>query len=419
MLSRRDLFKVFVAICCIVALITTKVYMKYDFGSKLRRRNSGEKGLQQSDVNKDTTDHYELHSQAKTQAKESDKKLFGNTMKFSVGERLELHTKIGNLKGQTSEKAGSKFRMFSTTRASELNNVVHKLSASSMPPSTRTVSKEELKTRRKLKNKIGKISTRPDLKTPSFIVTSASISLQNQTVKLSTNQTTEQINNTNDIEDNDYMKNIGNHTIYGDANCGGNPDRNVLNKIFTRWKIMAKESGLEYFLSCGTLLGSFRNGDLIPHDTDMDVLIHRRDYKKIKKYISKRNFTGYENDFHFVIQEDFRRPYESRRRFTCQGKLVPSYRDHCSFQEPLARLISENRHLDIYDYSIRGNKIWDPSEGGHEFDQSEVFPFKKCIFMGHETTCPNNPVRFLSKLYGNNLEPLKLCKNGEWVKRSG
>ncbi len=99
-------------------------------------------------------------------------------------------------------------------------------------------------------------------------------------------------------------------------------------------------------------------------------------------------------------------------------QLTPEYRDHCSFQEPLGRLITENRHMDIYDYTEQGDKIWDPSEGGHKFKRSDVFPLQKCMLMGHETKCPNKPKEFLSQFY-NNLSPLSLCKNGKWIKKKG
>lgn len=92
--------------------------------------------------------------------------------------------------------------------------------------------------------------------------------------------------------------------------------------------------------------------------------------------------------------------------------------DHCSFQEPLGRLITENRHLDIYDYQKKGTKLWDPSEGGRTFHESEVFPLRKCYLMNYEAKCPNRPIEFLGKFYGKNLAPLKVCENGVWVTRN-
>ena len=92
--------------------------------------------------------------------------------------------------------------------------------------------------------------------------------------------------------------------------------------------------------------------------------------------------------------------------------------DHCSFQEPLGRLITENRHLDIYDYQRNGTLLWDPSEGGRIFHQNEVFPLKRCYLMGYKTTCPNKPKEFLEKFYGKNLDPSVICKNGVWSRKS-
>ena len=99
-------------------------------------------------------------------------------------------------------------------------------------------------------------------------------------------------------------------------------------------------------------------------------------------------------------------------------QLVPRYSDHCSFVEPLGRLIGENHHLDIYDYTQKGNDLWDPSEGGRTFGMNEVFPLRKCYFMSFETKCPNTPKKFLKKFYGEDLSPNTVCINGSWVKKS-
>ena len=91
--------------------------------------------------------------------------------------------------------------------------------------------------------------------------------------------------------------------------------------------------------------------------------------------------------------------------------------DHCSFQEPLGRLIKGKHHLDIYDYTVKGEIIEDLSEGGHIFRKSDIFPLRPCKFMGFQTACPNNPKKILTVLYGEDLAPTTICKRGEWAKR--
>ena len=100
----------------------------------------------------------------------------------------------------------------------------------------------------------------------------------------------------------------------------------------------------------------------------------------------------------------------NRRRFMCHGKQVPSYSDQCSFQEPLGRLMKGGTHLDIYDYTIKQGWVVDPSEGYHEFPVNNIFPLKRCMFLGTKTYCPNKPKLFLESFYPN-LHPNKKCRN--------
>jgi len=215
-----------------------------------------------------------------------------------------------------------------------------------------------------------------------------------------------------------YPNNTEDFSLYGDESCPLNKDRNILAKLFEKWIDIAHRENIDYFLTCGSLLGSYRNGNLIPYDSDVDLLINRKDFEKIKKYHTKKRFKGTERDIFIYINRDFYSSYKERRRFSCTGKEVPAYMDHCSFQEPLGRIITENRHLDIYDYQKDGSKLWDPSEGGRTFNENEIFPLRKCFLMEYETRCPNKPKEVLRKFYGNNLSPLTVCKNGMWVKRT-
>jgi len=203
---------------------------------------------------------------------------------------------------------------------------------------------------------------------------------------------------------------------YGDNTCPENKHAAYLKTILKRWDEISLAQNIPYFLTCGTLLGAWRTGDLVPLDRDLDVLVARTDAWKLFSIMEKSNFNIYDNKFHLYVHRDWPKPYKERRRFKCNGKRTDKYSDQCSFLEPMGRFIWRRLHVDIYDYTIQNGHVVDPSEGYHEFDVNDVFPLRKCLFMGLEKHCPYKSKLFLESFYGQNLMPNKVCSNGSWIK---
>ena len=119
-----------------------------------------------------------------------------------------------------------------------------------------------------------------------------------------------------------YPKTDENYSGYGEiSSCKKNLDRFTLAKLFEYWRKLAERENIEYFLTCGTLLGAYRNGDIMPYDTDIDILVNRSDFLKIKKHRTRKKFSGFENEINIYVQKDFYQPYEKRRRHMCSGKV--------------------------------------------------------------------------------------------------
>lgn len=55
-------------------------------------------------------------------------------------------------------------------------------------------------------------------------------------------------------------------------------------KILSKIDEICRKENLKYFLAYGTLLGAIRHNGFIPWDDDVDVMMPRKDYLKLKKY---------------------------------------------------------------------------------------------------------------------------------------
>ena len=205
---------------------------------------------------------------------------------------------------------------------------------------------------------------------------------------------------------------------YGDGSCPVTTDRGPWQKILARWIQIAKKHNIRYFLTSGSLLGAWRDEEVIPYDQDMDVRVHIDDFDKIYP-LRQRKFvwSSYDDhDIHFYFTRDWRLPYDVRRRYTCKGKKVDEYEGQCSFTDPNARMIFRQWHMDIYAYVTYQDTVkFIPFSAAFEYRKDEIFPLTRCMFMGIETRCPKKPKAIFKKLYNGSIKPTKKCFSKTWV----
>ena len=198
---------------------------------------------------------------------------------------------------------------------------------------------------------------------------------------------------------------------YGDGTCQTNKYQEKLKELFVKWTTISKELKVPYFLNFGTLLGTWRNGDLIPTDSDIDLVIDIGDTPKLEEF-------GTRDSYRLYVHRDWKVPQDQRRRFNCKGDRVQSQIDDCSFIEPIARLINLNTNvrLDFFACIFFFDTVLIFSDDKPIFKREVVLPLKHCKFMGIDSRCPNIPKTLLTSYYGANLRPTRVCKNKKWVK---
>lgn len=191
-----------------------------------------------------------------------------------------------------------------------------------------------------------------------------------------------------------------------------NPKRAIFQELLREWVKIAVRNNISYVLSSGSLLGQYRNGDVIPWDIDVDVILQDTLFSKLEKITTPRTFTqGADSAFHFVVQPEYTGPSQMRR-WNCNGQVVNGQPDHCSFIGPIARLIKGFDFVDIFGLKVEGNFAYEGYEKKY-FRVDDIFPGKDCFFMEVKTKCPQNVKKVLETFFHSIRQPC-VCINGTW-----
>lgn len=154
---------------------------------------------------------------------------------------------------------------------------------------------------------------------------------------------------------------------------------------------------IPYWIDCGTYLGAYRYGGIIPWDWDIDLAIFVDDHDNVKRLLSTLDPDKYQ------IQ------------------------DWSSYSKPktfLKLYVKETKNfIDIYHYQVDEKKqqigylytyidspfpeSWKASEMKciKPLSYDQMFPLKQAEFDGLVVWAPNDTIGFLESKYGPNLEP--------------
>ncbi|KER33732.1 hypothetical protein T265_12530 [Opisthorchis viverrini] len=205
--------------------------------------------------------------------------------------------------------------------------------------------------------------------------------------------------------------------------------RESLYRTLQDWIRIANQSKILWWITYGTLLGSWRDGNMIPYDSDVDISILGSYEKRLRELATDRKSIQ-KGKFNLVTRPGEHCVTSPGLRLDCGGRNVTSLRDTCSFCGPLARMFRQyGEYIDIYPVhlEVRMDVANNPIEFGYldegmDRDRVEpasvIFPLRNCKYMGLNVPCPNDPERFLTSVYGKEFAlPKSRCsqETGRWT----
>ncbi|HSX26679.1 MAG TPA: LicD family protein [Chlamydiales bacterium] len=164
---------------------------------------------------------------------------------------------------------------------------------------------------------------------------------------------------------------------------------------------LLNEKKIPWWVDCGTCLGTYRYGGVIPWDSDLDIAVLLPDFENVRRALFDLDPKKY------IVQDWSTRecPKSYIKVFIREsGTLIDIYHFAIDLQK------KEIQYILSLDTNAFFPEWWKIRERRFTVPVAfeTVFPLKKALFDGIEVFIPNNPKKYLQRYYGENLDPAKI-----------
>lgn len=161
------------------------------------------------------------------------------------------------------------------------------------------------------------------------------------------------------------------------------------------------EADIPWWLDCGSCLGAYRYGGVIPWDGDIDIAVLLNDFDNVWRVLNKLDRNQY------LVQDWSTRDHPNsfiKVYIRASGTMIDIYHFAIVPEAKELRFVFALESSMFFPewFKIRERRFKEPAP----FDT--VFPLKKTLFDGIEVFIPCDTKKYLQRCYGENLDPAKL-----------
>ena len=184
----------------------------------------------------------------------------------------------------------------------------------------------------------------------------------NETIKASSTSSLKRTRTYTNVAMDSSIQGKLNSSVYGELGCPDNPWKKDFYELFRHWIQISKQYNIKYVLACGSLLGAMRDGDVIPYDSDIDVLVEHSYFSILERLSVKRDFNPSDGKIRLVVQPEFALniSIDKRRMFNCEGKVGIPVEGRRGYSTNFVRARSPTPYRKRYPFCIPSTDKWYP-----------------------------------------------------------